>query len=333
MREQGVPAAKVCPRCGRCYEEVALLCAVEGSPLDGSRLLPFRMNGRYRMERLLGEGGMGSVFAAHDERLKRSVALKVIRAELLNDPQVRFRLEREARTLAQLQHPSVIALFDSGELDDGSAFLVMELLSGRDLKEVLQASGPGTPAQVAELLSQTSSALGTAHRAAVVHRDIKPANVFLVPAAKGGPARFQAKVLDFGLAKSTSGDAHLTRTGMVMGTPAYMSPEQVQGQEVDARSDLYSLAALGYEALTGRRTVASYEMTQILVDVLYTEPPKASTHVAGLPAGVDEAFAAALSKRPGDRPPDVETWAAGLVPLLASARSEARGWPDLTSGA
>ena len=178
---------------------------------------------------------MGSVFAAHDERLGRDVALKVIRADRLQDAGARFRLEREAQALAAVDHPSVIALFDSGELEDGSAFLVMELLHGRDLASVLLRYGRGAPAQVGRMVRQVGAALHVAHEAGVVHRDVKPANIVIVP---DPDVSFRAKVLDFGLAKSTRDEMRFTRTGVLVGTPAYMAPEQVEGGTVDARADV-----------------------------------------------------------------------------------------------
>jgi serine/threonine protein kinase len=263
------------------------------------------------------------VFEAHDERLRRDVALKVIRAEMLGDAEARFRLEREAQTLARIRHPGVIDLFDSGELEDGSAFLVMELLAGRDLAGVLTRHGAGTPAQVAVLLRQAAAALAAAHRAGVVHRDVKPANIFLMPDQRA----FRAKLLDFGLAKSTRLEAKLTRTGNFVGTPAYMSPEQVEGTEIDARADLYSLAAVAYEALTGQRVVSGTEVARMLVDVLYSTPPLASSHVPGLPAAADAAFEAALAKRPAERPAEIEAWAAALAALLETVAGSVPGWP------
>ena len=157
MHARGIHTLKLCPRCGRCYDDGLERCAADATLLDDSRLLPYQVAERYRLAFLLGEGGMGSVFEAHDERLQRDVALKVIRSEMLSDAEARFRLEREAQTLARIRHPGVIDLFDSGELEDGSAFLVMELLAGRDLAGVLSRHGPGTPAQVAALLRQAAA--------------------------------------------------------------------------------------------------------------------------------------------------------------------------------
>jgi ligand-binding sensor domain-containing protein/tRNA A-37 threonylcarbamoyl transferase component Bud32 len=328
MEERGVHVAKICPRCGRCYD-VADECGADASALDASRLLPYRVADRYRLVALLGEGGMGTVFAAHDEKLQREVALKVIRAEMLSDAEARFRLEREARTLARIQHPSVIGLFDSGELEGGAAYLVMELLSGRDLAHLLRQHGPGTPAQVATVLRHAGAALGAAHRAGVVHRDIKPANIFLVPEAGG----FRSKVVDFGLAKSSRSEVSLTQTGALLGTPGYMAPEQVEGGEVDARTDVYSLAAVAFEALTGRPVVPVQEVGKMLVDVLYTIAPPVSSLLSVVPAEVDKSFETALAKRPAGRPAEIETWTVALAAALESVHvAEGVGWPVQVAG-
>lgn len=325
MLEKGVPTLKLCARCGRCYEQTVARCEADESELDGSRLLPYRVLDRYRLTSLLGEGGMGSVFAAHDERLRRDVALKVIRAERLGDSEARFRLEREARALAQVHHPSVVGLFDSGELEDGSAFLVMELLTGRNLADMLLKHGPGTPRQVATVLRQAGPALGAAHRVGVVHRDVKPANLLLIPDHES----FQTKVLDFGLAKSTRAEERLTQTGVLVGTPAYMAPEQVEGRELDGRTDIYSLAAVAYEALTGKRVVEGHEVGRMMMDVLYGRATPVSS-VMNVPAGVDKAFESALAKRPSDRPAFIEPWAEELAGLLdALPQGDTPGWPSL----
>ena len=322
MLDQGIATVNLCPRCGRCYDQTVAVCGADASELDGSRLLAYRVQDRYRLVRLLGEGGMGSVFAAQDEKLDREVALKIIRADRLGDAEARFRLDREARALASVRHPSVVGLFDSGELEDGSAFLVMELLAGSSLADLLLKHGRGTPAQVAALTSQVGSALGAAHRVGVVHRDVKPGNILVVSGDEG----FQAKVLDFGLAKSTRADARLTQTGVLLGTPAYMSPEQVDAGEIDGRTDMYSLAAVAYEALTGRRLVEGDDVARTMMDVLYGGHPAVSSLVT-VPDGVDDAFDAALAKRPEDRPLDIEAWSRGLAALLENASAaEGAGW-------
>ena len=246
------------------------------------------------------------------------MALKIIKAEHLHQPAMRFRLEREARAIARIHHPGVVALYDSGEVEDGSAFLVMELLAGCDLASVVESSGPGTPGQVASLLRQTGSALLAAHRAGVIHRDVKPGNLFLIPAERDA---FQVKVLDFGLARTARVDTRVTVSGIVAGTPAYMPPEQLRGEESDDRSDLYSLAAVAFEALSGRPAVtASTQLGTAAVEVLTVVPPLLSSVVPGVPAALDAAFAAALAKKPADRPPSLEAWVAEVARGLDGMR-------------
>ena len=323
---RGIATLQVCPQCGRCYDHTARVCSADGAGLDAPRTLPYRLLDRYRFVRLLGEGGMGTVLAAWDEKLERDVAVKLIRPEHFNNADLRERFEREARTVARIQHPGVVALYDSGELEDESAFLVMEMLTGRDLGRQLKTHGRGTPAQVAELVRQGCAALRAAHRAGVVHRDVKPENIFLVDV----PGGFRVKILDFGLAKSTTFDRGLTQAGMVMGTPAYMSPEQVQGEDVDARTDVYSFAAVCYEALTGVKAVASADLGQVLISVLNTVPAPPSSLVPGLPPEVDAAFESALAKDRARRLKEIELWGSSFVESLArvAAGPAARGWPD-----
>jgi serine/threonine protein kinase len=226
----------------------------------------------------------------------------------------------------------VISLHDSGELEDGTAFLVMEKLTGSDLGAVLRSRGRGTPAQVAVLVREGCAALGAAHRAGVVHRDVKPENIFLVDA----PGGFLVKVLDFGLAKSMTIEKGLTQTGMMVGTPRYMSPEQVRGEDVDAGTDIYSFAAVCYEALTGRKAVSGGDLARILINVCSDVASVPSSIVPGLPPDLDPVFASALSKDRARRPRDIEGWGAGATRILERLRPDpgARGWSvpaDLSS--
>jgi eukaryotic-like serine/threonine-protein kinase len=325
MHERGIATLKMCPRCGRCYDHTVSACGDDSSALESPRTLPYRLLDRYRFIRVLGEGGMGIVLAAWDERLHRDVAVKLIRPDHFNNPDLRQRFDREARTVARIQHPGVIALYDSGELDDGTSFLVMEKLSGCDLATQIRGHGRGTPAQVAELVRQGCAALRAAHRAGVVHRDVKPENVFLVD----DPAGFRVKVLDFGLAKSMTFERGLTQAGTVMGTPTYMSPEQVQGEDVDARTDVYSFAAVCYEALTGRKAVSGDDLGRVLINVLNAVPAPPSSFVPGLPPEVDAAFASALAKDRSRRLKEIELWGSSFVEVLERVTADAatRGWP------
>jgi len=312
MHDQGISTLQVCPSCGRCFDQTAEACPADGSPLETPRPLPYELLGRYRFERLIGQGGMATVFSARDTRLSRDVAIKLIRPEHFGDSELKARFEHEARSVARISHPGVIALFDSGELPDGSAFLVMEKLQGHDLAHYLSECGPGTPRQVAQLARQAGAALAAAHGAGVVHRDVKPGNVFLVDDPEG----FRVKVLDFGLAKEMAHAKGLTRTGMVVGTPEYMSPEQVRGWNVDARTDVYSLAVVCYEALLGRRAIGGEDLGRIMANVIDEVPLPASTVLPGVPEEASAILALALAKDVLDRPPDVAAWAEAFAAAL-----------------
>jgi serine/threonine protein kinase/CheY-like chemotaxis protein len=323
LLDQGIDLLHVCAKCGTCYDQNTTTCPRDGRWVEPFRLLPFRIMGRYQLASVLGQGGMGTVFRARDTRLERDVAVKVINPEHFRNPEVRARFEQEARALAKIDHPGVIAVHDSGDLEDGSGFLVMEMLEGFDLARAVKKAGPGTPRQVATLLREGAAALAAAHRAGLVHRDIKPANLYLIPAARS----FRVKLLDFGIAKPLDLETNLTRTGAFVGTPAYMPPEQMSGLPVDARCDVYSFAASLYEALTGRRVTIKTDLANILMDIAMNEPPPISAFLPGTPPEVDAAFRAGLAKRRQNRPENVETWAASFADALESIPSDRKGWP------
>ena len=322
MIARGVDLLRICPSCQRCYDQKTLRCPQDDVLLPEPSSLPYRIAGRHRLLRVLGEGGMGTVFAARDERLERDVAVKIIKSEHFNNDTVRIRFEHEARAVARIDHPGVVAVYDSGELEDQSLFIVMELMIGRDLAQLVKSCGRGTPAQVAQLLRQGGAALAAAHHVRLVHRDIKPENIFLI----NDPQGFRVKILDFGVAKELASDSTLTQTGTLIGTPLFMSPEQILGKSTDVRSDVYSFAAVAYLALTGRRVTLGENLPEILLDVVQTTPPALSSLVPDLPVGVDEAFAKALAKNPEERPGDVEAWVASFAEMLEQVPGSCEGW-------
>ncbi|HYR32741.1 MAG TPA: serine/threonine-protein kinase [Burkholderiales bacterium] len=269
--------------------------------------------GRYKIISELGRGAMGVVYKAEDPNLDRMVALKTIilaeNSEGRAEYQKRFMLE--AKAAGKLNHPSIVTTFDYGE-HEGMAYLAMELLEGTDLRTRLQKeSFPA--AESIEIARQVAEGLAYAHARGVVHRDIKPGNIML----NGGG---QAKIMDFGLARMRMAD-HKTSTGMVLGTPRYMSPEQISGQPVDQRSDIFSLGIVLYEMLTGTRLYAGESMEQVQHLIIETEHVPPTRQVAGLPPMVDFIVARALKKDPSVRYQDARELAADLAACAAELRS------------
>ena len=269
--------------------------------------------GRYKILGELGRGAMGIVYKADDPNLDRHVALKTIllqedsagRAEY----QKRFMLE--AKAAGKLNHPSIVTTFDYGE-HDGLAYLAMELLEGTDLRSRLQKEAIPA-AEAVEIARQVAEGLAYAHARGIVHRDIKPGNIML-----NGDG--QAKIMDFGLARMRMAD-HKTSTGMVLGTPRYMSPEQISGQPVDQRSDLFSLGIVLYEMLTGTRLFAGENIEQVQHLIVETEHVPPTRQVPGLPPMVDFVVARALKKDPAVRYQDAREFAADLATCAVELRA------------
>jgi len=265
--------------------------------------------GRYEVEHEIGRGAGGAVFLANDPRLRRPVAVKVIRLPDGLTPaeqrEFRARFAREAQATAGLSHPGIVTVHDAGEDEtSGDPYLAMEYVAGRTLREVLDAEGRMPPDRAVALVGRVADALHAAHLQGIVHRDVKPANL-LVRDADGA-----IKVVDFGIARL--GGSALTRTDLTLGSPAYMSPEQVRGAPVDGRSDLFSLASILYEALTGSRPFAGDEIPAVLYSIAHTDPTPPSQHVPGLPPALDAFFEIALAKERDERFPTGDAFRAAL---------------------
>jgi tRNA A-37 threonylcarbamoyl transferase component Bud32 len=219
------------------------------------------VDGKYRVDAVVGQGGMGAVFRAWDVRLERPVAIKVVRADLIADPDSRMRFRRESQIVARLQHPSIVTVFDYGSLADGAAFLVMEFVPGEDLRHFLKREGRLDAARMTALVAGIAGGVEIAHKSGIYHRDLKPENI-LLPEGGTGP-----KVVDFGVAKMThaigTDGGTLSVVGTIVGTPAYMSPEQLRGEAVDARADVFSLGVMAYEMLTARLPYAGASLFDI----------------------------------------------------------------------
>ncbi|MER5932768.1 protein kinase [Streptomyces sp. NPDC002054] len=275
------------------------------------------IGGRYRLEDLLGRGGMGEVWRAYDPRLDRKVAIKFLPPHLA-DGHVVDRFHREAQVTARLQHPGITHVFDTGA-QDGQLHLVMELLDGRNLGAVLQEQPSGLPVHRAvDLAAQVADALSYAHRADVVHRDIKPANLMVV-------AGDRVKVCDFGIAGFVQADSGLTREGSLMGTPDYMAPEQCQGHRVDGRADLYALGCVLFALLTGKPPFTTHgDFRVVMMDHIHTPPPRLASLRPGVPDELDRLISVLLSKSPGDRP----SYAGAVADRLRNLGSRHTGGPD-----
>ncbi len=270
---------------------------------------------RYKIERMLGRGGMGAVYLAEHTELHKQVALKVLHRYMSTNEEVVARFEREAVAAGRLAHPSIVAATDFGRLEDGSFYLALEYVDGVSLADQLKDTGPFEERRAVSIAYQICDALCTAHAAGIVHRDLKPDNVLLVNVEDGNEL---VKVVDFGIAKvSLEEDEQegLTRAGLVFGTPEYMSPEQAMGHTVDARSDLYGIGMLLYEMLSGRSPFRAQEVTEMLAKQITEQPPALPEHIA---PRLRDLVMWLLRKDPEERPDD----AASLSEALAGLASE-----------
>ncbi len=300
-----------CESCGHENIQGARFCAGCGVqlPTNGPNegWIGKLIGGRFRVTRVLGEGGMGVVYAAEQQMgsTVRKVAIKTLHAHLSHDPSILARFHRECGTVAELEHPNTIKVYDFGQTDDGTLYIAMEFVEGRALDIIIAEAGVLAPERVVRILEQVAGALDEAHGKGIVHRDLKPENVVL--GTRLGKPDF-VKVLDFGIAaRRASSDEgkerKLTQQGMVLGTPPYMSPEQFTGQELDRRSDIYSLGIMTYEMLTGRLPFEAQTAWQWATEHMTAQPfPIEQTpNGKGIPASMVAVVMRALAKRPEDR--------------------------------
>ncbi len=276
--------------------------------------------GKYRVERLLGQGGMGLVIRAHHTSLEKPVAIKILRSEMLARPTTVKRFLREARAAAKLRSEHVCRVLDVGTLEDDAPYMVMEFMEGSDLRDLLHRHGRLAPDVAVDLMLQACEALAEAHSHGIIHRDLKLANLFLARKSNGS---MSLKVLDFGISKAPSEvDEEMTQTHTILGTPAYMSPEQMRSAKyVDARSDIWSLGVVLFELLEGRRPFQGTAYSDLCLRVSL-DPTPAMT--ATLPPGLDAVVARCLSKSPDQRYQNVAELAAALTPYSTSERAASR---------
>ncbi len=280
---------RACPKCQRTYPDDTDFCPRDGAQLTAQATeteaqLAAGLSRRFRIVRRLGAGGMGTVFLAEQIAVgSRLVALKVLSRKLLDEPDFLLRFQNEAASTGRIYHSNVVTIYESGQADDGTPYIAMEFLEGESLRQALQRRGALPVPEVTEILQQAARGLSAAHRLGIIHRDLKPDNIFLT---RGDEDETIIKVVDFGIAKLRESATH-TQTGMVLGTPAYMSFEQASGMrsdELDARSDTYSLGVVTYEMLTGRVPFQSDTAVGYLRMHMQEDPPPFRAVKPDLPA-------------------------------------------------
>jgi serine/threonine-protein kinase len=305
--------------------------------------------GNYRVISLLGEGGMGAVYLAEHPGIGRRVAVKVLHKQFSGDEQLLGRLLNEARAANAIRHPNIIEILDSGMREDGVPYLVMELLEGESLGQRIRRAGALPMREALTFTYQTASALGAAHKKGIVHRDLKPDNLFIVPELDesgritGDRLMERIKVLDFGIAKlqmPQPGDSVKTRTGTLMGTPIYMSPEQCRGTKtVDHRSDVYSLGVIFFEMLVGHPPFVSDGFGELVNMHLNVPPPSARGERPEISEQLDGIILKMLAKNPEDRYPDMAALtgalklAGGSLPSVTNSSPDLVNAPTITAGA
>jgi eukaryotic-like serine/threonine-protein kinase len=330
LDEQNVNLVKECPQCGKCYDATANICPDDYAELTLSLPVERIVEGKYRLDRLLGKGGMGAVYECQDIRLNRKVALKVILGSLFGDQVALRRFEREARASAALQHQNIIAIYDYGRTGAEGAYLVMELVPNLTMRDYLKRHGVLDSNTAAEWFFQLCEGVKTAHAAGIVHRDLKPENVLVANAETSRPT---LKILDFGLAKVRSGEFEteqtITKPGLVMGTLGYMSPEQIMGDPVDERSDVFALGVMAVEALTGKLPFPRRTFNEYLLAVTNRQYrlPDTGAEVRRLDAVIQRC----LAKEPAKRFASVADMQRELIPAIRACPSPLGAEPPAPS--
>jgi hypothetical protein len=323
---------KICPVCSREYADEVRFCADDGTTLraatPAASLVGQVIADRYHVVKKLGEGGMGQVYLAEHVKMGRRSAIKVMSPTMVHDPDSIARFNREAQNASRITHPNVCAVYDFGETAEGLIYLAMEFVDGKSLTDVLEQEGALPLPRATAIFKQTADALQAAHDLGIVHRDLKPDNIMLTTGRDGADI---VKVVDFGIAKAFAGDEaaqKVTKTGFVTGTPEFMSPEQLSGDKVDGRSDLYSLALVYFRMLTGQLPFQAETVQEVMIKRLTDEPATLAQARPDLtfPDGLQAVLNTAMARMPKDRYQSVAKFAEdvlGVVQLVRTSRGVA----------
>jgi len=305
---------KICPVCSTEYADDVKFCPNDGQTLRSTTraadLVGQIVADRYHVVKKLGEGGMGQVYLAEHVKMGRRSAIKVMNPAMVHDPDAVARFNREASNASRINHPNVCAIYDFGETVDGLIFLAMEFIEGEPLTDLLEREGALSMSRATAIFLQTADALQAAHELGIVHRDLKPDNIMLTKAT--------VKVVDFGIAKAIGGDESgqkVTKTGLVIGTPEFMSPEQLSGDKLDGRSDLYALALVLYRMLTGKLPFEATTAQEVMVKRLTDDPLTLADARPDLsfPPGLQQVLDTALARTPAERYQSVAKFAADVT--------------------
>jgi len=325
---------KVCPVCSTEYGDEVKFCPNDGQTLraaaPASDLVGQVIADRYHVVQKLGEGGMGQVYLAEHVKMGRKSAIKVMNPSMVHDPDAVARFNREAANASRITHPNVCAVYDFGETPDGVIYLAMEYVEGEPLTAIIEREGVLPVPRAVDLFLQVAEALQAAHDLGIAHRDLKPDNIMVV---RGRDGREIVKVVDFGIAKAVGGDEagqKVTKTGLVVGTPEFMSPEQLSGDKVDGRSDLYSLALVLYQMLTGSLPFDADTVQEIMIKRLTDQPAKLNEvrPDRSYPEGLQVAMDTALARMPGERYQQVTKFAADVAAVTGRGRGATAAVPS-----
>src|SRR5262245_13823681 len=307
-----------CLRCHTPLPDGSKFCYSCGADVTGGGTLPSSgieglqarlqrlVEGKYKVDRILGKGGMGAVFLAHDLTLEREVAIKVLPPDISMDEHIVKRFQQEAKTAAKLDHPNIIPIYRV-ESESGLNYFVMKYIAGTSLEDILDQRQPLAIDYIQRVLWEAACALGHAHQRGVVHRDVKPANIMFDHDGR-------VMLTDFGISKALQAASGFTGTGMIIGTPHYMAPEQAKGQQVDGRADQYSMGVVGYRMITGQLPFGGDSVHTILYKHIFEPAPRTSSIRQDMPPHLSEAISRALAKEVEQRYPTMEDFATAVWP-------------------